>query len=144
MVWLCSQLWFHSNLYIMELLLWNVSSSFSPLFLVLIGKSKILNQIFVKMLKLVLCLSTQRNLLLKQPSTFCMGNWIILKVKHQWSIKACHLILVVRLTGHGVLIKGILLENVDYFHSPRHLEKGGSSTIITSTRKFVPSQVMNW
>ena len=36
---------FHSNLYIIELLLWNVSSSFSPL-LVLIGKSKILNQIF--------------------------------------------------------------------------------------------------
>lgn len=41
----------HSNLYITELFLWNVSSSFSPLLLVLIGKSKILNQILVKMLK---------------------------------------------------------------------------------------------
>lgn len=36
-------------LYIIELL--NVSSSFSLLFLVLIGKSKILNEILVKMLK---------------------------------------------------------------------------------------------
>lgn len=42
---------FHSNLYIIELLLWNVSSSFSPLFLVLIGKRKILSQTFINMLK---------------------------------------------------------------------------------------------
>lgn len=42
---------FHSNLYIIELLLWNVSSSSSPLFLVLIGKRKILSQTFINMLK---------------------------------------------------------------------------------------------
>lgn len=42
---------FHSNLYIIELLLWNVSSSFSPLFLVLIGKRKILSQTCINMLK---------------------------------------------------------------------------------------------
>lgn len=66
MVWLCSYLWFHSNLYIIELLLWNVSSS-SPLFLVLIGKSKILNQFFVKVLKFSIVPEYKGgNLLLKQ------------------------------------------------------------------------------
>lgn len=37
-----------------------------------------------------------------------------------------------------MLIKGISLENVHYFYTPRYLEMGGSSTIIILIRKFCP------
>lgn len=37
-----------------------------------------------------------------------------------------------------MLIKEVSLENVHYFYSPRHLEMGGSSTIIMLMRKFCP------
>lgn len=71
---------FHSNLYIIELLLWNVSSSFSPLFLVLIGKRKILSQTFINMLKFSIVSVYKRRHCWNNPSTFCIGNRIMLKV----------------------------------------------------------------
>lgn len=60
-----------------------MSSSYSPLFLMLIDKSKILNQIFVKMLKFSTVPEYKGKPIVETlEHFFCIENWIIVKLKH--------------------------------------------------------------